>query len=257
MVARRAFLAGLAAWAALSRHAGDASVGKPIVVVRIDHHTVGSTTFFELSEEFNIPITYYVTPSTIDAVGGPTTSILHAMRQKHNEIGVYGTSAFGSPEYNLAQLQVYNRDMAAARIRALRDEMYAKGFPVTSLAPNQRAWNSCCSGLARGWFDNVSVAGTFADSVGHYQSVPVENPLWVEGGGIPSIGVSDTTTSIAARVDDLIAKGGMMTMLFHNIGTVPDALTCSYAVARAAFVKLDAERANLRLLTHTAACKAI
>jgi hypothetical protein len=236
-------------------------MGLPIVVVRIDHHTAGCTTFFELSEEFNVPITYYVTPATIDTAGGPSLSGLHAMRQSHNEVGVYLTSGYKPDpllrEWTMVELQLYNRNMAVARIWSQYKQMYDLGLPVKSAAPNSRHWNSAMSGLARGWFDNISVASEYADIVGHYQAVPVENPLWVNGGGVESMSINDTPASVCARIDDLKIKGGMLTWVFHDTGPVADTLTCTYATARAAFVKLDAERANLRLLTHTAACKAI
>lgn len=183
--------------------------------------------------------TFFANISKVDAAGGYTSGQLNLMRMWGWEIGAYPGSYNVSGATNMVDLLAFDRNAAANMLRDTKNAFWAKGFPTTSFAPNQRKWNKPLRNLAEGIFTHVRSGGEERETVGHWQCLPCSDPLYVKGGGTNSFGCTDTGPSLCAQVDDLIAIGdgnggpGAWIPVIHRVsddGTYPP-----YTVSAAAF----------------------
>jgi hypothetical protein len=195
--------------------------------------------------------TYYAWYPNILATGTPTgdqvaLSDLTLMKMLGWEIGAYTND-------NMVTKLADNRNSANSFLRDLDNGMNAAGFEVETIAPNQRAWNSSLANMARGRFSGVRVA----DITTCFQEYPIADPLYVRNGGASSWGYgpnnsgSDSSAAILARVDRLIADGGLGIEIIHKIGATGDALTFTTADFTAVMNGIAARVAagSLRLVT--------
>lgn len=191
------------------------------ICITFDHH---NTVPLKLLADNGLVGTYFVSPATIGATGGPTVNSLLAMKMNGIEIGLYsGRCILKGKDYNMVQAATLDRMATNKHLLGLKNGMEAKGFPVLSLAPNQRAWSSGLAGIARGMFTHVRVASDSRVGVGHWQALPVPDRLYVKGGGTASLSASDTANSLSAQLDDLIANGGLWIVVIHRVATSGDA----------------------------------
>ncbi len=228
MISRRTMVIS-AAMAALPIRMGRASPMLPTIAMTFDTDaTTYSNAFFDMHSK-GIPGTFFVDSGRIGLAGQPTRDNLVLMAAGGWEIGarVYGT--IGGVEANMVAVWNNNRGIALDRLKAQRDEMYALGFRIKSVAASQRAWSTQLRGLASHLFENVRVADMVC-----YGSLPVGDRLYVRGGGSASWSASDTVASLCAWLDGLIAAGpgAFATPIIHRIAASGDPL---YTISPAAF----------------------
>lgn len=222
-ITRRIFVGGLAATAVmLSRPIGEHEMTLPTIVLTFDEWKEAATEAFPAMLTQGLPGTYFVTPSLIDTTSGPSLGTLLAMRQNGWEIGVYSG-------VNMPALEYESRVLANNKLVALKNDMWAKGIPVTSLAANQRDWNAKCRALADGIYDRVRVVSQY----GTYQTLPLSDPLWVDKGATLSLSSTDTPASLSAQVDALIANGGVWIVVIHRVSA--DGQQPAYTVEKSTF----------------------
>jgi hypothetical protein len=152
-----------------------------------------------------------------------SASDLRLMKRLGWEIGGYTNE-------NMITRIKKSRNDAYGFLRDLADGMDGKGFRADTIAPNQRAWNTSLADLARDWFKGVRVA----DVITAFQQYPIEDPLYVRGGAANSWGYgtndgSDSPAVILARIDNLIADGGLGIEVVHKVGSVGDPMTFTTA----------------------------
>lgn len=193
----------------------------PTVVMTFDTDvTTYPNAFFDMQSK-GIPGTFFVDSSRIGLAGQPTRDNLILMAANGWEIGarVYGT--IGGSEANMVSVWNNDRGAALTRLKAQRDEMYALGFQIKSIAASQRAWSTQLRGIASHLFENVRVADVVC-----YGTLPVGDRLYVRDGGSPSWSASDTVASLSAWLDGLIAAGpgAFATPIIHRIDTTGDPL---------------------------------
>lgn len=106
-------------------------------------------------------------------------------------------------------------------LRDLDSGMNTAGFKVSTIAPNQRAWNTSLANMARGRFKGVRAPGSSTPPL----SYPLTDPLFVSDGGANSWGSdatanagSNTPSAILSRADALIASGGTRIEVIHKVG---------------------------------------
>lgn len=239
MLSRRQVIGALAltGFSGFPKTMGTSEVVLPSIALTFDEWPEAATEAFGIMMTHGLVGTYFVTPTTIDAAGGPTTNTLLAMKQYGWEIGVYGSS--GVAGQNLVQLEASNRITANQRLLSLKAGMEAKGFPVSSIAPNQRAWNTKLRNLAEGIYDRVRVAADFRATLGYWQSLPVPDPLYVKNGGSQSLSSTDTAPALCATVDDLIALGGAWIVVIHRVSD--DGLNPGSTITKSVFSSLCAK----------------
>ncbi len=194
-------IAGIAASAATNFPVRAGKMVATIALTFDNYATTFSNAFFDMQSK-GIPGTFFVDSSRIGQPGQPTKDNLVLMAANGWEIGarVYGT--IGGTEANMVSVWNNSRLDAINRLKAQRDEMYAVGFDIKSIAASQRAWCAPLRGVASHLFDNVRVA----DVVG-YGTLPVADRLYVREGGSESWSASDTIASLSAWLDGLIAAG--------------------------------------------------
>lgn len=220
MISRRVIVAGLAASAIPSHIGRDSPVVATVAMTFDTDPTTYTNAFFDMQSK-GIPGTFFVDSSRIGQPGQPTRDNLILMAASGWEIGarVYGT--LGGTEANMVSVWNNNRGTACARLKAQRDEMYALGFDIKSIAASQRAWSPALRGLASHLFENVRVA----DIVG-YGTLPVADRLYMREGGSASWSASDTLSSLCSWLDGLIATGpnAVGVPIIHRIDTSGDPL---------------------------------
>lgn len=216
----------------------------PTLAITFDYYVEGTTTAFDIMDAAGLVGTFYVDPATIDTPSGPSLSRLILMKGKGWEIGMYSST-------NWVTAEADNRVIFMETVRDMRAAMEAVGLPATSVAPNQRAWNSKLRNLMRGHFTHVREVANFRSTLGHWQALPVPDLLWISEGGTASFTTADTGASLSAQVDDLIALGGLWTAVIHRVAESGDTNYRIGSVAFQAFVdKVKAEKlaGNLRVI---------
>ena len=217
MLNRRAFIAALAA---------PALVGFKRMTARLaltfDYHPQVVAARDIMSGVGIYTATYYAWYPNI-VTGAPTgdqvaLSDLTLMKMLGWEIGAYTND-------NMVTKLNNNRNDANSFLRDLDSGMNTAGFKVATIAPNQRSWSQSLANMARGRFKGVRVA----DVTTCFQQYPIDDPLYVRNGGAGSWGGADNPTSILARIDALIADGGLGIEVIHKVGSVADGLTISTA----------------------------
>lgn len=217
-----------------------------------------NTTFAaaQIMSGFGLAGTFFANVDMIDTPGGYSMSQINLMRMWGWEIGGYPGSFNIGGASNMVTLLSYDRNQAAAKLRDVKNAFWAKGIPVTTFAPNQRAWSDRLAGLADGIFTHVRSGNEEVATVGHYQGFPLPNPLYVKGGGTNSFGSTDTGASLSATIDDLIAVGdgnggpGAWITVIHRVSD--DGTNPLYTVSVAAFtalcakIKAEVDAGNLR-----------
>lgn len=217
---------------------------KPTICLTFDYYVEATTNARTIMDSYDLVGTFFVAPYTVGAPDQPTRANLALMKALGWEIGAY-------TDDNWVTLEAADRLQLLDDMKALKDDMHALGLPVTSLAPNQRAWNQKLAYLVEDYFSHVRVVDIFRSVSGAYQSLPVPNRLWVREGGTASLTTSDTEASLSAQVDDLIEMGGLWTVIIHRVSNVGDE---NYRVPIDVFTafcaKIAAERdaGNLRVV---------
>jgi hypothetical protein len=180
--------------------------------------TTYSNAFFDMQSK-GIPGTFFVDSSRVGLSGQPTRSNLVLMAGNGWEIGarVYGTVS--GTEANMVSVWNNNRDVACDRLKVQRDEMYALGFDIKSVAASQRAWSPALRGLASHMFENVRVADLVS-----WGSYPIADRLYVREGGTASWGGSDTVASLCTQLDEVIAANGIWYPIIHRVDMSGDPL---------------------------------
>lgn len=191
----------------------------PTVAMTFDTDvTTYPNAFFDMQSK-GIPGTFFVDSSRVGMAGQPTKGNLVLMAGNGWEIGarVYGT--IGGSEANMVSVWNNSRDAALDRLKAQRDEMYALGFRIKSIAASQRAWSPALRGLASHLFENVRVADLTT-----WGSYPIADRLYVRDGGTASWSASDTVASLCAQLDAVIAANGIWYPIIHRIDVSGDPL---------------------------------
>lgn len=226
-ITRRSMIGGVltvAAMTAASQRMGFAMTTKPKIAITFDEWKTTATEAFPVFLDYpNVRATYFVSPAYIDTASGPSASTLLAMKQSGWEIGVYSGVHFPDMEYN-------SRIDANVKMLALKDQMRAKGFPVTSMSAGQRAWNQKCRMLAEGIFTHVRVVDNFT-----WQAQPIPDRLWVKDGGTASFSDTDTAASLIGQLNSVIASGGIWIPVIHR--TSDDGTDPVYTVKKTAVLR--------------------
>lgn len=196
-----------------------AKVGLATLALTFDYWKDASDTALGIMYPLGLVGTYYVQYDVVGQTNQVTISDLTAMKQLGWEIGAYTGD-------NMVTMWSNNRNTAFTKLKAIDDGMSALGFSVQTIAPNQRSWNSCLANLADGRYLGVRVA----DDTSGPEPLPIANPTYIRKGGAGSWSSSDTAASILARVDSLIASGGLGIEVIHKIGAVADDLTVNTQV---------------------------
>lgn len=210
----------------------------PTVCLTFDYYANAMTQAKPIMDAYGLVGTYFVELATIDASGGPTFSSLTQAKSAGWEIGAYtGT--------NWVNAEAANRNTLVQLAIATKEGFREIGLPVVSLAPNQRAWNLKLRNLMDdGLFERVRVVDHFFTTDGYFQELPVPDLLWVKDGGSQSLSATDTGASLSAQVDQLIALGGLWTIVIHNVADSGDP---NFRVGSAAFNTLCNKLQNEQL----------
>ncbi len=213
----------------------------PTVLFTFDEHKEAATEAFGIMATYGLAGTYFVTPSKIDTAYGPATGTLVAMKENNWELGVYSGTYSPSPgvDWNMVQWEASNRINVNNRFRDLKADMLARGLPVTSMAPNQRAWSLPLSRMVEGVYTHVRVADEMRSSTGQWGQFPISNLRYIRGGGTASLSSTDTAASLIAQVDDLISLGGYWQIVIHRVSD--DGLEPLYTVNKTIFAALCAK----------------
>jgi len=209
-----------------------------------DHYSETASICFDLLSAYGLIGTYFVNHRVIDTQNGPSLNALLEMRESG-----WGIEAYSG--VNMVSLLANDRLQASAKLKEIKDGFWAKGLPVRCLAPSGRMWNANLARLADGIFDFVRVGDETRDEIGRWQELPVSDPLYIRGGGTESLSNSDTFEALSARVDDLIALGGMWAPTIHRVSDdyVPQlaAYTISTSIMRSFCAKIASEVSAGRL----------
>lgn len=198
----------------------------PTICLTFDYYENAMSQAKPIADVYSLPGTYFAPLSMIDQPGGPTLSQLTLAKATGWEIGAYS-------ETNWVTAEATDRNALVAYATSIKQGFADLGLPVVSLAPNQRAWNGKLRNLmADGVFERIRVVDNFFTVDGYFQELPVPDLLWVKDGGSPSLTTSDTGASLSAQVDQLIALGGLWTVVIHNVSDTGDV---NYRVTPAAF----------------------
>lgn len=191
-----------------------------------NYATTYSNAFFDMQAK-GIPGTFFVDSSRVGQIGQPSRDNLVLMAANGWEIGarVYGTIA--GNEANMVSVWENNRGIALDRLKAQRDEMASLGFHIKSIAASQRAWSPYLRGIASHLFEYVRVADVYC-----WGSYPISDPLYVRQGGTDSWSGTDTTASLCAQLDDVIAANGIWFPVIHRVDSSGDP---AYTVATSEF----------------------
>jgi len=197
--------------------------------------------------------TLFVIPEKIDGAAGAqtlTSDELAIMQAKGWELGAYASNVGQSQ--NMQQVYTADRKQCGLRFKELDTLMRAKGFPVVSIAPMQRAWyHPQITEMVRPWFKAVRVVDQL-----DLASYPISDPCFVShGGGSASWSNADTLSSLSATLDSVIASKGLWVPVIHQIGAVPDAYTVAQTVFDnfMAYVKTKVDAGVLRVTTFSKA----
>jgi polysaccharide deacetylase len=211
---RRWFIGGagvLTAGVLIRRGLGPGGGDIPAVSLTFDEWNTTIPNAQPILDSYGLKGTYFVTPSLVNQPSGPSTSQLAAWHSAGHELGVYSG-------VNMVDLYATDPNSALTKLQTLKSQMAGLGFPVTSLAAAQRAWNRSCRDLAAGIFSQVRVAHEMI-----WQSLPVPDRLYLREGGTASLSVTDTPTSVRNQVDLLVEQGGAWFVVVHGVATVGDA----------------------------------
>lgn len=175
--------------------------------------------------------TWFVSPDTIDTSLGIQRDHLTQLKMSGWTIGAYSDD-------NMVDLFNLDRNAAMDRLASIKAQFRAKGFEVQSLAPNQRAWNERLRNVCVGLFERVRVA-----LLDEPQSLPVEDSLWINKGGVPSLDNGTTSASVNGRIDDFLAGSGeLLHFVVHKIGDGTGDFEVPLAAFTALLDRLEAER---------------
>lgn len=218
--------------------------GKATIVITADvYRTTYDIARFELINR-GIPCTWFVIPEGIDLGGQPTRAELVALIDNGWEIGAYSNA-------DMVALRTSDRETAFDRMLAMQTAMRAKGFDTRSMAPQSRAWNLGLANMSRQIFRNVRSVGNVTD----FQHYPIADRNYVDLGGSVSFGNTWTLAAMQAKLDALIADGGIWIPNVHLLGMPEDPLTMDPAkfFAFLDYVKVKMDAGLLRAVTFDAA----
>lgn len=188
--------------------------------------------------------TYFVDPDYVDVSGGPTSDQLTVLKMSGWTIGAYSG-------VNMVSTLGGSRSAGLARLNTLKNVMAAKGFPVQSIAPNQRAWNAYLRGLSVGLFERVRVALNSTP-----QAYPLPDPLYINNGGTPSLDAGDTPASVNQQVTDFLAStSDLWSIVLHKVADYPPGSSShNYSTSLSTFtalldrLKTEITAGNLRVV---------
>jgi peptidoglycan/xylan/chitin deacetylase (PgdA/CDA1 family) len=180
----------------------------PTIALTFDHYRSTYDVAFPIMKRHGLVGTYYVEARFIDAgiPVGTTSDELREMQHAGWEIGAYSAVSLYPIERDQGE--------AAARdvLTNISNKMAAKGFPATSLAAAGRAWSKPLVDISEPLFGNVRVIELRG------RQGKIENPHYVRNGWMPTLSAADTAQSLERMVSDLISKGGLQTVVIHEVG---------------------------------------
>ncbi len=203
------------------------------VAITFDYYPEAYTNAFPLMLQAGMVGTYFVDPDTVGQAVGPTRDNLTVLKMSGWTIGAYSG-------INMVNALTNNRNVAMDRLIHIKQRFVELGFPVRSLAPNQRAWDMRLRNLTVGMFDRVRVAADAGP-----QSLPLPDPLYIRYGWTPSLSGADTEASINTQVDGFLSgEGDLWPIVVHKVCQVGDDYTVTANVFQALLVRLNQERAG-------------
>lgn len=203
------------------------------VAITFDYYPEAYTVAFPLMLQAGIVGTYFVDPDTVGQSFGPTRDNLTILKMSGWTIGAYSG-------INMVDALTNNRNVAMDRLIHIKQRFVDLGFPVRSLAPNQRAWDMRLRNIAVGLFDRVRVAADVGP-----QGLPLPDPLYIRYGCTPSLSGRDTVASINSQIDGFLAgEGDLWPIVVHKVRQAGDDYTVTVDVFNALLTRLAQERAG-------------
>lgn len=168
-----------------------------MIALTFDVHTTTYSAAFPVMDKAGLVGTYYVDPGYL--IDGKLPAA-HLAEMKAKDWSIQGYSG-RDMEYIANEL---GPDAARVRILFVKDTLASYGFPITSLAPSSRKWNTKARDVAAGIYETVRVG-----SLPHHgwQAYPFPDPLFIDDGGTQSLDDRDTTESLAETLSELQRAG--------------------------------------------------
>lgn len=163
--------------------------------------------------------TYFVAPETVNTSTFPNSDDLTLLKAWGHELGGY-TNNSGD---NMVTMFANNRATALAKLNTIKSSMATLGFPIVSLAPTGRVWNTNLANICTDLYKQVRVCNTGSA----IQSYPIPNPLFVNDAAFASLGTGVTLQQVKDNIDAAIAANGLAVFVIHKIGPTADPYTWS------------------------------
>jgi hypothetical protein len=225
----------------------------PTVAVTFDYYADAYDDAFAAMSSRNLVGSYFLDYRSIDAVSGDyntgiTANELLNMKQEGWTIGAYLNSVLIEGEdRNMVWYYSYDRVQALDYFKDIVDGFAAKGLPVQSVAPNQRAWDNRLAQVTKNLWRRVRVVSQLVP-----EPLPILTPMYIDRGGTASLNEEDTPSSVNEQIDDFLAEAqpGLLHFLIHKIDAVGDGLTVETDTFIALIDRLASEQnaGNLRVV---------
>lgn len=190
---------------------------------------------------------WFVSPETIDAESGLSIS-----RDSLIELVTAGWTIGAYSGENMVNLLAAGPGAALDHLVSLKQMFAGLGFPVRSLATNQRAWNISLRNMCERFPVDPESGGQLFDvvrvvnDVTSWQRMAEIDPLFINKGGIPSLAPEHNAAALNGMVDRILCadEGTLHTFVIHKVSQESDPYTVSTAAFTALVERLAAEQAN-------------